>query len=410
MTREMTSKERIIRALMLEEPDRVPVSFYEVNPYDEDTWRLRHPAYLRYVEYAKKSDIFAFKVAEMAGPQTVGGIETGRIFYTESEKIMVRKDGWRVGNSAYCKTTVTTPKGELNSITRQDDGVATTWTVKYFLENEGDIEKFFSIPYGPLTPNLARFYKAQRSLGEGGLMLLSLEDPLCAVASLFRYENFLREALASKSKIMELLKLMHERLYDFYESLSRRVQQTVFRICGPEYVSPPVLSSEFFDEFVVRFDRELVKVVKDHGNFACIHCHGKLDAVLEKIAAMKTDALEPLEPPPSGDLPLNQIKKRIGDKICLMGYIQYRDLANGSKDEIERKCREAIEMGAEGGGYVILPTAGPITAPSERELENHKQLLISAKKYGKYSLKRSKPQICKPTGLPVGVSPTLQVG
>jgi len=125
-------------------------------------------------------------------------------------------------------------------------------------------------------------------------------------------------------------------------------------------------------------------VVQDHGNFACIHCHGKLDAVLEKIVSMKPDALEPLEPPPSGDLLLNQIKKRVGDKICLMGYIQYRDLANGSKDDIERKCREAIEMGAEGGGYVILPTAGPITALSERELENHKQLLISAKKYGKY--------------------------
>ncbi len=387
MTGEMTSKERIIRALMLEEPDRVPVSFYVVNPYDEESWRLRHPAYLRYVEYAKKSDIFAFKAAEMAGPQTVGGIETGRAFYTESEKIRVRKDEWRVGSAAYCKTAVTTPKGELNSITRRDDGVATTWRLKYFIENEGDIEKFFSIPYRPLTPSLASFYKVQRSLGETGLMLISLEDPLCVLASLFRYENFLQEALASKSRIVELLKLIHERLYDFYESLSRRTQQTVFRICGPEYVTPPVLSSEFFDEFVARFDKELVRVVKDHGNFACIHCHGKLDAVLEKIAAMKPDALEPLEPPPSGDVLLNQIKKRIGDKICLMGYIQYRDLANRSKDNIERKCREAIEMGAEGGGYVILPTAGPITAPSERELENHKQLLISAKKYGKYPLK-----------------------
>lgn len=258
--------------------------------------------------------------------------------------------------------------------------------MKYFVENEGDMEKFLSIPYGSLTPNLARFYKAQKNLGERGLMIISLEDPLCAVASLFRYENFIREALASRSRIVELLELMHERLYDFYEGLSKGARQTVFRICGPEYVSPPVLAAQFFDEFVVHFDKELVKVVQDHGNFACIHCHGKLDAVLEKIASMKPDALEPLEPPPSGDVPLNQIKKRVGDKICLMGYIQYRDLANGSKDEMERKCREAIEMGAEGGGYVILPTAGPITAPSERELENHKQLLISAKKYGKYSL------------------------
>ena len=373
MAKGMTSKERITRALMLEESDRVPISFYYVNPYDEESWRMRYPTYLNYVEYAKQTDIFGYKA-----PKTEG------IFYTKSKAVKVKKDERKEGNSIYCKTTICTPKGELSCLTRRNEGVATTWTLKYYIEEEDDLEKFMSIPYEPLDLDLTDFYKIQNGLRERGVMLISLADPICIVASIFRYEHFLRRSVMSKSTIMELLEFVHERLYDYYENLSKRVDQTVFRMCGPEYVVPPVLPPRFFDEFVVRFDKELIEVVKSHGNFACIHSHARLDAVLEKIASMKPDALEPLEPPPSGDVTLDQIKRRIGARVCLMGYIQYRDLVRGSRRDIERKCREAMEMGTEGGGYVLLPTAGPITSMSARELENHKQLVISGKKYGKY--------------------------
>ena len=40
MSEGITSRQRLISAINLEEPDRVPVSFYYVNPYDKDTGSL----------------------------------------------------------------------------------------------------------------------------------------------------------------------------------------------------------------------------------------------------------------------------------------------------------------------------------------------------------------------------------
>jgi hypothetical protein len=94
-------------------------------------------------------------------------------------------------------------------------------------------------------------------------------------------------------------------------------------------------------------------------------------------------ALEPIEPVPKGDIPLNDIKQRIGDRICLMGYIQYNDLEFDRPDVMERKVHSAIQQGAAGGGYVVFPTAEPISRISDRMLENMKAFISAGRKYGR---------------------------
>ena len=98
---------------------------------------------------------------------------------------------------------------------------------------------------------------------------------------------------------------------------------------------------------------------------------------------MKPNMLEPIEPPPHGDLTLLELKEKIGNKICLMGYIEFSDLESCSIEEIDKKVKKAIEDGSPGGGYILLPSSSPITSPLPNKTEkNLIQFLKSGRKYG----------------------------
>jgi hypothetical protein len=51
----MTSRQRLQAALSLREPDRVPVSLYLLNPYDERDWRTRDPTFQEVLSLARQS-------------------------------------------------------------------------------------------------------------------------------------------------------------------------------------------------------------------------------------------------------------------------------------------------------------------------------------------------------------------
>ncbi|RLI37022.1 hypothetical protein DRO55_02295, partial [Candidatus Bathyarchaeota archaeon] len=56
----------------------------------------------------------------------------------------------------------------------------------------------------------------------------------------------------------------------------------------------------------------------------------------------------------------------------------------GSRLDIERWVRRAINEGAQGGGFILCPTAMPLTTPlSERIKENIIHYIDCGLKYGK---------------------------
>lgn len=68
-----------------------------------------------------------------------------------------------------------------------------------------------------------------------------------------------------------------------------------------------------------------------------------------------------------------------------MGYIEFSDLELCSKEEVDKKVKEAIREGSPGGGYILLPSFTPIASPlSKKTAENLIQFLKSGRKYGQY--------------------------
>ena len=93
------------------------------------------------------------------------------------------------------------------------------------------------------------------------------------------------------------------------------------------------------------------------------------------------DVLETLTPPPVGDADLRQIKRRIGDTVCLKGAIDLvYVIKEGSPETIEKAVRDAIEVAAPGSGFILGSSDSIRDGTSE---ENLRAYFMAARKHGK---------------------------
>ncbi len=93
--------------------------------------------------------------------------------------------------------------------------------------------------------------------------------------------------------------------------------------------------------------------------------------MLDEIAAIDPAAIDPIEPPPDGDIDLAELKKRIGGRIVLMGGVELKHLEARDEAFVERLIRDLIAAGKPGGRFAIMPTAGPINIPLAPQTERN---------------------------------------
>lgn len=106
------------------------------------------------------------------------------------------------------------------------------------------------------------------------------------------------------------------------------------------------------------------------------HTDGVLWDVMEDILACGVDALHPIEPKA---MDIAEVKRRYGEKLCLIGNVDVDLLARGTPDEIRNRVRFNIENVGYNGGYCV---ASGNSIPEYVRFENYLALLEAAKEYG----------------------------
>ncbi|RKY82167.1 hypothetical protein DRP98_09395 [candidate division KSB1 bacterium] len=370
----LTSRQRLLRTLRGEKPDRVPISLYEFDGFYDD-WIYDYPEYVNILEYAKdKTDKMYFW--SPPGDKSV-------LFYGVMDEQDIETTEWNEGKSIYTKTQIKTPRGKLSSLSRQDEGVHTTWTIEHLCKDEKDAEKILSLPYLPWRPPVDSFFELDRELGDSGIVMGDIPDALCLTADIFGFTRFLTTYIDNPKLIFKLMDFFQERIYDFLEYLLTNGAVTLYRIVGPEYATPPYLSPKEFDKLVTAYDRELINLLHRYGGFARLHSHGKISKVMKSFLEMEIDATDPVEPPPDGDVELKEVREILGEKVTLIGNIEEKLFHMGGKEDMEKAVRKAIEEGASGGPFILCPTAMPLTTPLARKIqENIIHYIDCGVKYG----------------------------
>lgn len=339
--------------------DRPPVSFYEINglderPEDSDLFNIfNHPSWLPLIELAReKSDRIVMRAVPFveAAPGPLEERSTVESWYDEQGRLL-RRQCLRAG------------KRTLISLTRRDPEVNTVWTVEHLLKDVEDLKAYLEIPLPGRVgkADTSGVLQAEEALGESGIVMIDTTDPLCEAAQLFPMAEYTVIALSEPKLFHQLLERFAVMLNARTEAVAQALPGRLWRIYGPEYASPPYLPPRMFREYVARYDRPLVESIQRWGGYARIHSHGRLKQILDEIVSTGCDGLDPIEPPPQGDVTLGYVRQRYGKQLTLFGNLEASDIENLPTRGFREKVYRALEEGTagEGRGFVLMPSACP---------------------------------------------------
>ena len=166
--------------------------------------------------------------------------------------------------------------------------------------------------------------------------------------------------------------------------MAEAIPGRLWRVVGPEYATPPYLPTALFEEYVVPYDTPMVEAIQKDGGFARLHSHGRIRDALPHIAATGCTGLDPIEPPPQGDVTLAWVKERVGDRMVLFGNLEATDLENLPVGEFAKKIETALREGTAGGGrgFVLMPSASPYgRVLGEKPRRNYERMVEMAENW-----------------------------
>ena len=354
----MNRRKRLLNTLRGKPVDRPPVCFYEINGYDEhpddnDPVNIySHPSWKALLDLAReKTDRIVMRSVPFKGdsPNPID--------------VLTHIETFDHGDSRISVKTIRIGQRILTERTRRDLDINTVWTVEHLLKGIDDLEAYLSLPVPEFSgvPDVSVINQVEADLGDTGIVMIDTPDPLCQAAALFNLADFTILALTQPALFHRLLERFASILLPQTKAIAHALPGHLWRIYGPEYASPPYLPPRLFREYVVRYDTTMVEAIQHDQGVARIHCHGKIKHILDEIASMGCSALDPIEPPPQGDVELAYVRERYGQQMVLFGNLEASDIEILPTQQFSQKIQRALHEGTagKGRGFVLMPSACP---------------------------------------------------
>ena len=383
----MKRRERISATLKGCSVDRPAVSFYELNgldedPNDDDPFNIfSHPSWRSLIELTReKTDRIVmrgvpFKDAP-ANKRTWNEINYDNPLFPEFTEIEKHiKNG-----SEFITRKIKCGSRTFTSRLRRDPDTNTVWELEYFLKNTDDLRAWLELPeVEPCKePDVSVVLETEEALGDTGIVMITTADPLAQISFLLELGELTIVAMTETELFHKVLEKAARRLYVETEVVAKALPGRLWRIVGPELASPPFLPPHLFREYVTKYDRHMVDIIHKYGGFARIHSHGNLKEILDDIVATGCMGLDPIEPPPQGDVELRYVRERYGNQLVLFGNLEVSDIENLPTDKFEEKVTRAISEGTSdtGRGFVLMPAACPYGRElSSLTLKNYEKII-----------------------------------
>jgi uroporphyrinogen decarboxylase len=113
----------------------------------------------------------------------------------------------------------------------------------------------------------------------------------------------------------------------------------------------PFLSPQQFAEFVAPYLAQLIEGYRQLGFYVIKHTDGNIMPILDQLVEANPHALHSLDPQAGVDIA--EVKRRCGDRLCLIGNVNCGLLDSGSDQDVVEATRYALQHGMPGGGYIF---------------------------------------------------------
>jgi MtaA/CmuA family methyltransferase len=190
-------------------------------------------------------------------------------------------------------------------------------------------------------------------------------SPFDYYLNLFGFENAIINLIEEPSKSKEILQRYTEGVRRIAVEQTKHGVDAV-KISSP-YAGAGFISPSLYREFVLPYEAQIARAVRASGFHVYTHTCGAINDRLEMMVEAGISGIECLDPPPLGNVLLDEAKKRIGQRVFIKGNIDpVNVLLLGSIDAVRKDAAAKIEVGRPGGGY-ILSTACSIAPYTKRE-------------------------------------------
>ncbi len=362
----MTSRQRLRCALQRRPPDRLPVTTHHL--MDSFLRRFMRGASSR--EFFDRFGLDAIHWVVAHRPDEAAGEfydpVQGPPGFLEARRICT--DRWRVWGEDVpgqqwptTRYRFVTPKGELSMVLQSNEH--SSWLAERLIKEKRDIDLLREFMTAPKC-DVEAVNEQARQFGERGLIRGhvccsdvfgqpgSWQDASCLVG----IERLILESYDDPDWVHELLQILQRRKLTYARSL----QGAAFDVVefGGGDASSTVISPRLFDEFVAPYDAPIISALHEAGQLVVYHTCGGMMPMLERIAAMKPDAMETFTPRAmGGDVDLAEAKRRIGSQVCMIGGLDQLHFFTGCTAEKTRaEVRRCFEAAGAGGGFILSPS------------------------------------------------------
>jgi uroporphyrinogen decarboxylase len=220
---------------------------------------------------------------------------------------------------------------------------------------------------------------------DGAKEFIRHKDDYCAVACLrlgigstlmsMGLEAFSFAMADDPDLIVELL----TRYGDWTKTIAPRLAEIGFDLFWAfddvAFNNGPMFSPAFYRDVVLPSQRDVA------GNLPLpLICHsdGDMNPILDDWLSIGQQAIHPIQP---DVMDIAAIKRKYGKRVALVGNIFMDDLVHKTPEDIDTLVHNRIETIGAGGGYIIS-SSNSLTA--DMKVENVRAMIAAIEKYGRY--------------------------
>jgi len=381
----MTSRERLHAAMTGNMPDKIPIS-PRISVYLIDRFGDCNPK--TELKYAHEHDYDMHHHVSGPVPAIIEGA-TSDLPYTKNVKIDIKT--WQENEFTAVRRIFHTPSGVLSDTTmlppkKPEYGVSPNpFKTEWLIKEKNDLDKMaYILPEAEKCGSVKYYYDTDAIIGDNGITEMAIRGSIDKRAGDARgMDNLMMDYYDDReffdAQINFFMKYVMDETKFCLEKDIKYIFGTWFYTSLSAGWSPKIFRECFIPQMKMHVD-----LVHSYDAIYNLYDDGKMSLVLEDYASTGTDVLQTLTPPPVGDVVLANVKKRIGDKVTLMGHMDLiYVMLLGTPDEVEKAVKDAISIAGPGGRFILGTTDSIREGTPEA---NMKAYFKTANKYRYYPL------------------------
>jgi uroporphyrinogen decarboxylase len=345
----MNSRDRVLKTLRGEIPDRVPVMEMFI---DHKVINSICPG-MSYEDFADYADMDVVTCLTMAdSPENIKWVDRKKGLW---------RDKW----------------GALQMLT---EDIISINVEPAAISSPADMDKY--IPPDPAKSPVFGYAKALVDRFKGKRAITVIGEETFAPSQYVRagLSNLMIDYVERPDLVRRIARIGVDYHVELYRKLIKEGVEII--VLGDDYAGKngTFMSPAHFKEFILPGLATVAKAIKDAGGYCIKHTDGDIWKIMDMLLSTSIDMLGPLEP---AYMDLVRVRKYSGGKMGVLGNVDVDLLSRGTTDEVRLATKNLLRRVSPLGGHIL---ASGNSISSSVKGENFMAMLETCRQYGKYPI------------------------